>query len=201
MSKLFWIGPRESDISYIEALFDGSVTIFGDNNGGNVSCCKTYNRRINHNFSNFEMDDFMERTEIELIRKFPDIKFMAYNPNLMFHSQREIVKRTVCLNDTAVMAMLNSKKNFRNFARHYVSVLPYTLIVGKLCAVDYLQENFPDTDMWVIQDELASGGEGTYLMTVDNESIINGLLKDDRVYLVSPYMKKKHFCKYACRYF
>ena len=27
---LYWIGPRDSDIDYVEDLFDGSIVLFGD---------------------------------------------------------------------------------------------------------------------------------------------------------------------------
>lgn len=34
MGKLFWVGPRESDICGLETLFSGSITLYGSDTGG-----------------------------------------------------------------------------------------------------------------------------------------------------------------------
>ena len=58
MNKIYWVGPRESDIAGIESLFSGSITIYGSNAGNNISYCKTNIDRINHNKCDNNCDCF-----------------------------------------------------------------------------------------------------------------------------------------------
>lgn len=81
MSNVYWVGVRQSDIEDTGDLFKGSVTIFGNNQNGNISYCNE-NKRINHNIENKECDLFFEKVLKSLCEKDDSVRFMFYNPEL-----------------------------------------------------------------------------------------------------------------------
>lgn len=190
MRNLFWIGARESDQEYVENFFDGSVTLYGEQMHHNYAFCKQKNYRINHNHITDEQTSFMVETELELIKQYPDIQFMSYNPNLLYDCSPEVLEHIVCMNDERVMRFLDSKIQFREFAARYVNTLRSEKILGKYCNSEYLKRLFPDYDNWIIQCDIASGGYKTFLMSKSVETEIRELLCDEEYYLVSPYYEK-----------
>ena len=63
---IYWVGPRESDILHTNGLFDGSVTIYGDDKGGNRAFCNL-SRRINHNSDNDKLVGFNKESLYDII--------------------------------------------------------------------------------------------------------------------------------------
>lgn len=190
MSKLIWTGPRESDKEFTGDFFDGAITLYGGRKRENKAFCLTKDYRINHNHITEEQTDFMVDNELKLIKKDPSVRFMSYNPNLIFQCSAEVVKRTVCLNDEKIMRFLDSKILFRQFSEQYVHTLHSEEILGKECTVDELLKRFPEYDKWIVQSDIASGGYQTFLLGLDNEDEVIGKLNPHEKYLISPYYEK-----------
>lgn len=190
MGKFIWTGPRESDKEYTGDFFEGSVTLYGGRNRENKAFCLTKDYRINHNHITEEQTDFMVENEMTLIEKNPSVKFMSYNPNLIFRCKEEVVKHTVCLNNENVMLFLDSKISFRKFSEKFVHTLHSELILGEKCRFDELRIRFPEYDKWIIQSDIASGGYQTFLLGLENEKEIVKKLDNNEQYLVSPYFEK-----------
>lgn len=186
MSKLIWIGPRESDMEYTGHFFAGAVTLYG-NGGSNASFCKTKNYRINHNNITLEQTNYMVENELKLIEDDPSVEFMSYNPNLTYGCNQEVIRHTVCLNEERLMCFLDSKISFRKFAQPLVHILESVLIKGRDCTVANLKEKFPGSGSWIIQSDIASGGYKTFLLNEENQSQILVNLQKDEIYLVSTY--------------
>lgn len=189
MRKLIWIGPRESDMEYTGNFFDGAVTLYG-NGDKNNSFCKTKDYRINHNHITEEQTSFMNLNEMRIIEENPTVEFMAYNPNLIFGCREEVVRHTVCLNDEKLMKFLDSKISFRKFAKPLVHTLHSELLNGADCNVHNLKRHFPNSDSWIIQADIASGGYQTFLLNEVNEKKICAELQAEEEYLVSIYYEK-----------
>lgn len=190
LGKLIWTGPRESDKDYTGDFFKGAVTLYGGRKQENKAFCLTKDYRINHNHITEEQTDFMVENEMTLIEKNPTVKFMSYNPNLIFGCKEDVVKRTVCLNDENVMHFLDSKISFRKFSEKFVHTLHSELIWGEECRFDVLKLRFPEYDKWIIQSDIASGGYQTFLLGLENEKEIVKKLDNNEQYLVSPYFEK-----------
>lgn len=190
LNKLVWIGARESDKEYTGDFFEGSVTLYGKRKKENKSFCLTKDYRINHNNITDEQTAFMVENELQLIEKNPDIKFMAYNPNLIYDCDERVIEHTICLNNQDVMQFLDSKFSFRNFAKKYVHTLHSEHFRGNECTVQVLKREFPGEKKWIIQSDIASGGYKTFILSEENENDIVEILSKDEEYLVSPFYEK-----------
>lgn len=190
MGNLIWTGPRESDKEYTGDFFKGAVTLYGGRKKENKAFCLTKDYRINHNHITEEQTDFMVENEIMLIEKNPSVKFMSYNPNLIFGCKEDVVKHTVCLNDEKIMRFLDSKISFRKFSEKFVHTLHSEQILGKECRFGELCKRFPGYVKWIVQSDIASGGYQTFLLGAENEKEIAEKIESNEEYLVSPYYEE-----------
>lgn len=189
MSKFIWTGPRESDIEYTGKFFDGAVTLYGDGKK-NMAFCATKDYRINHNDITEEQTNFMVESEMKFIQEDSSVKFMSYNPNLIFGCKKEVVQHTICMNEEKLMRFLDSKIKFREFAEPLIHTLHSELIRGAECDFLSLKKRFPDSDNWIIQSDIASGGYQTFLLNSVSEKRVCIELQDEKEYLVSTYYEK-----------
>lgn len=191
MEKLFWIGPRESDILGLESIYSGAVTFYGKNSGNYISYCAQNNIRINHNVDHPDSSDFILDQQLKLIQRYPECKFMYYNPNYAYGAPDTIIDRTICLNSECFMKTLNDKMTFRTFAQHIVPMLNVQTMYGKDCSYSALQSSglWTDSDSYVIQEAVSSGGQGTFYMSRENEETVLRALISEREYLVSGYIR------------
>lgn len=187
MDKLFWIGPRESDIEGLDSLFTGSITLYGSNCGGNIAYCADCNLRINHNIDHPESSRFILRHQLKLIEQHPECRFVSYNPNYTYGAPDAVVERTLCLNAEPLLERLHNKRMFRTFAEGIVPMLEIRYVPGHACSYHAFQ-NFKlwtNSEAYVIQEAISSGGQGTFYMTAENEQEILACLQPDETYLVS----------------
>ena len=184
------IGPRETDFWYTNGLINKTITLYGSGKNNNISYCINTNRRINHNVYSKEQDVFVE-TELEkCIIDNPNVRFMSYDPNQAFNNSENIIKRTVCLNEKNLMDKLNNKITFKRWASDFCKTQPFELLYGYECNYENLKHIFENYDSFVVQSVIASGGEGTNILTEDNEHLIKMRLSAEEQYLVSGYEDK-----------
>lgn len=190
MKNLVWIGPRQSDINYTGDLFSNAVTLYGNREQNKASFCLTKDYRINHNHITDEQTQFMVEQEQMLIEQDSDVRFMTYNPNLIFECGKEVTERTLCLNDEEMMTFLDSKISFRKFIERDVHTLHSEILVGKRCNVQFLEKLFGAKSQWIIQSDIASGGYQTFILSAESEKEVQKELEEDKFYLVSPYYEE-----------
>lgn len=183
--NLFWIGPRASDIDKTGSMFRGSITLYGSGNGTNHAYCLGKDVRINHNTDHPETDQFVISCQQDIIAKYPDCRFMSYNPNCLVGAPQHILDRTVCFNSEIVLQKLNNKLSFREYASKIVPILPYYKVLGKACTLGKLRE-FGHNE-FIIQEAFSSGGEGTYIMSPEYEEKVCNQICEEKEYLVSQY--------------
>lgn len=164
MEKLFWVGPRESDICGLEALFSGSITLYGSDTDGNYSYCGVCGIRINHNVDHPDSSAFILERQLELIEKYPDCKFMSYNPNYTYGAPEAVISRSICLNPQELLEMLDNKRSFRRFAQSLVPMLENQMRLGRDCTYTALQGSglWTDSESYIIQEAVSSGGQGPF---------------------------------------
>lgn len=180
MNKLFWIGPRESDINN-EILFYGSITRYGSNSNNNVSFC--------NNVYTDSYDYFLERSLMNVINTIPDCKFIFANSCNAYKFGKAIYDNTLCLNKLTVLESLNNKIFFRQLVSSIVKVPPsITVYIYKDIDIEFIKSIFNNKyDCFVVQSADSGGGEKTYLLTEDKESTVFNL--SDNQVLITPYFE------------
>lgn len=191
MERIFWIGPRESDIYGLESVFFGSITLYGSNQGRNIAYCASNDVRINHNIDHPDSTSFILERQLEMIQRYPNCKFMTYNPNYMRNVPDSVMERMICLNPCLVLDKLNDKKEFRIFAQNIVPMLKARTVLGRDCSYAALRsaDLWTDSSIYVIQETVSSGGQGTYYLTPENEQDILGHLAPEKEYLATGFVK------------
>lgn len=192
MGKIYWTGPRESDYRDTGDLIQGSATFYGDNKTGNTAYCSKAAVRINHNLYSSDASDFILKWQLQKIEQEPDCHFMAYNPNCVFGAPQSVVERTLCLNDEALMHRIDNKIEFRKMVEGLIPLMPEMILQGKDCHYTSLREKsqFSGFDSFVIQEPVSSGGQGTYLLTRENASLVHKMITPDAEYIVTAYQKQ-----------
>lgn len=198
--KVYWIGPRESDIDAVKGLFAGSITIFGSNENGNRAFCNyvDYPARIDHNNTSEASDRFLVDVAREYVEADHSVKFMLYNGNIYnsidgFKQLQEQYNCILCINDSRLMDEMNDKHNFHEWLAKDKTV--NILEVVDRTSVDYQYETVsrllhaPEECRFIIQAPVASGGSGTFILDKQNGKMIGERLNVDKKYLVSIYQE------------
>lgn len=184
MNKIYWVGPRESDIAGIESLFSGSITIYGSNVGNNISYCKTNIDRINHNKCDNNCDCFF-KTELEkIIMEDKTVEFLFYNPLLAYEYGKKILSHSICCNDYELLEQLHDKTRCRILIQNIVRTVPFVTLSGRECTYNNIKNHFISSKEFVVQDAFSSGGDGTIHITRPEQL---KYIEPNSLYLVSPY--------------
>lgn len=185
MKRIYWVGPRQSDIDNIGFQFVGSVTIYGNNQNGNIAYCKNNQTRINHNIDNVDCDLFFKNTLSNICHSDPEAYFLFYKFSYAYYFDEYIQKRTLGLNSFELIDTLSDKLRCRVLLRNVVDTIPFVTLKGQECSFNNISKYFPSNMEFIVQKLYSSGGEGTYIITS------NSNVKFDYTseYLVSPYIK------------
>lgn len=193
---LYWVGPRESDISYTGDMFDGVITLFGDEKNENSSAyCKNYHSRVNHNIIDDDQDNFTITEIMRRLEEDDEAEFLFYNPNIVYKIRKlmEVKKHIICLNDAELMEQINNKISFRKMFENLVDMLNCKIIISEECNYENLKKMFHVTDSnakFIVQAPVASGGYGTFLLGAGNEYAVRDEIIPGCEYLVSEYIQE-----------
>lgn len=185
MSEIYWVGTRQSDIEDTGTLFDGSITIFGENCNGNISYCSD-SIRINHNIPNRECDLFFVETLEKICKENDDVRFIFYNPIMAYQYSKVIQQHTLCLNDYNLLDTLSNKYRSRLVLKNIIDTVPYIVLNGSECSYKNICDYFVGYDEFIIQKSISSGGEGTFHISEHSDM---SFIMSDEEYLISPYIK------------
>lgn len=185
MEKIYWVGPRESDIQDIESLFAGSITTYGSNCGNNKSYCQSNTNRINHNMHNNDCDNFIQVQLKRLIYEDDSVRFLFYNPYFSYDFDMEIAEHSICVNDYDLLTQLHDKTRCRVMFQQTIKTIPFVSLSGMECTYNHIRDYFASEE-FVIQEAFSSGGEGTIHI---RKSDIFDFVEPRKRYLVSPYIK------------
>lgn len=193
---LYWIGPRDSDVSYTGNMFGGKITLFGNEENENSSVfCKNYHSRVNHNIIDEDQDNFTITEILNRLTEDHEAEFMFYNPNIVYKIKKlmEVKEHILCLNDAELMDRINNKISFRQLFEKEVDMLDCRTVVSEECRYDNLKRMFgvlDDNEKFIVQAPIASGGYGTFLLGLDNEHVIRNEIVPQSKYLVSRYLQQ-----------
>lgn len=207
-----WVGTRLSDMDDVtDEKFKGAVTLFGTNDEQRnlYAMCgnDTKSGRVDHNAISADQDRYIFDTVSTIAEQNPKVKFYFYNQGAYYNVKKDIngravslceainMSRCICVNKQAVINSLNDKMLFH---KHFGDVGRgkglLDVIAGKYhdCSYDKLCAKFDvsttDGYKFIIQEKIASGGNGTYIMTKQNETRLRTeYLKENSDYLLSIY--------------
>lgn len=197
-TKLYWVGPRKTDIDAVgDVNFYGSVTIFGDGRNNNRPYCFEDNvNRVNHNVSDEAENLFFYNTIKAIIEEDDSARFYFYNPNAAFYipGLSEFIDKYVNVNPREVLSKTNDKEYFQSRLAGKVSLLErkYPYHRHQCDYFSLLKEFGLDAKSgarFVFQAHIASGGNGTYIVSEDNEDYVVNRLDSDG-YIVSVYREE-----------
>ncbi len=167
-------------------MFDGSVTIYGDNSNGNYSCCHGIGRRVNHNIYDSEQDSFMLSVEGKLIQD-ESIRFMCYSNEVTNTFPESVLSRVLCRNDCNMISWISNKIEFRKWASDIVTVPPSLHIENEPMDFGIMSERLQSSTL-VIQSDRAWGGLFTYVLTEKEFEAKRNCFPQNSSYLVSKYI-------------
>lgn len=188
MEHIYWVGIKESEIRSCRGLFEGSVTFIGSGKNGNISYSASNDSIINYNIDSMALDNFIRESLHQIIDKVPNVSFLCYTPSYIYSLEdTEINSHMICQSERETLQLLRNKMSTRFWIRKEVPVLPTTILIGCECHYEYLCRMFPATKHFTIQGCTGSGGNDTFVMSKKNADKIVNCLKNNRLYLVSPY--------------
>lgn len=192
MEQLFWVGIKESEIRTCRHLFAGSVTYSGSGQNGNKSFVNENSRILNYNRDSIELDNFIEKTLLQIIQKNPNVKFMFYTPYYAYCLNEKIKEHTVCLNSRYVLQLLRDKLKIRLWISSFIPVLKTVAVSKTDCSLDYFENLFPGCKDFILQGCTGSGGNDTYTVHASTFQDIYEQLLPHEIYIVSPHLKSSY---------
>jgi len=184
MYKNIWIGKYESEIEGTDDLFFASITIFGSNNGNN------YSFGLNEiGSSKPKFCKFIYETAKNLISSHENIKFHFYNEQWAYEIltyDASIEHYFVLLNSKELLVFLNDKAMTRVWLSKELKIPPFIMIGKDECELAYLKSSFPGKHSFIIQENVSSGGKGTFIVNNENIDTVRDSFNDFSIYLVSP---------------
>lgn len=183
MNNKIWIGTKESDIYSTGKFFRESITACGNGNSGNHSFSTRHKMRINYNKENIDYAEFLSGEIKKLVQTDPTAEIMYYNPYYAYALEQDLQKHVCCLNSRHLLEILRSKCEMRILASEHIPVVPFTRVPGR--DIESILE--PGELPCIIQQNISSGGEGTYIVSSKNK--LPCICGQD-IYLVSDYYEK-----------
>lgn len=181
--RLIWIGKYQSDIAYTKYYFSGSITYYGNGQGGNVFCCNQNNRTYSKNFF------------ISFIIK--NIKNSLGSCNYVFYNQSyahevanifpECQSYIININSKSLINWLSNKTLVRLWVNNIVKVPPFSAVTGSECSHANLKSIFPNCNKYVVQNNYSSGGIGSFI--IEKEEKADFKLNPCEIYLASPFLE------------
>lgn len=169
MSKIVWVGSRQSDIKYSGIFFHSSLTLYGDNLCRNYALCKISNRRIGSNAPSDLRNNFVLEYVQKLIREDETVRFMFYDPVwiMEINKLQQFKKHFLCLNDFEFLETIRNKIAFRKLVSEQgqFNLINFCVVNSEDLSAETFHSLFAKFgEPLIFQKEISSGGSGTFLV-------------------------------------
>lgn len=170
--KVWWIGARLSDLTGLEELFEGGLSIIGRP----VNSSKYFNsleaeqglRLDYNNCKNGERIDNFFKTEISKIEKQVGNIKIFFQDQLNFSDDAFLSNRAVYNNDKDLLKTICNKALIRNILAKHVPVVESTIVLSREANYHNLRKILTDSKYYIVQTPEGSGGDGTYRVSKKN---------------------------------
>lgn len=182
--NIIWIGPRSSDIDNEEMFLTG-ITTFGN---GNYSFCQSNSKRVSR--GTFKETKFIMKKMDELYSINPNYQFLLYDQSEA-EKYKKYSKNFICINETSIVNILNSKQITRTWLSNDVNCLPFIAMPFSDCNYLRLCQRFPGINTFIIQNTYSVGGTKTYIVkSANNLRDVKQNNKPYEICIISPYIKQ-----------
>lgn len=189
MNHIYWLGIRKSDLLAIDFLYQGSITLFGDGEDGNICLFKESIARKNHNNELKIFKKFNKTAILQILHEDPYAKFMFYNPILAYSLENNLKEKVICLNELGILKVINDKMLCKLWLRDTVKMIETIQMFGNELNLSTLNNLLNNKKEYVIQLPISSGGTGTYILNNENQNEIISKISPSQLYIVSPYYR------------
>ena len=178
--SIYYIGIRESEISYSSDFFDGCFAMFAKESA-------KYNLRPNQNKPCHEFFPYLENNYNNTTMGEND-KYMTYNPTIAYGLAPKMQEKFVCLNDNALISSLNDKALCKTWLKQNdIPIIDFETKLGQ-SIVDDCELLLGKGQKFVLQSNNGGGGIGTFILSEHNLSDVKVLLNPIKKYLLSKYI-------------
>lgn len=190
---LIWVGRFYSDIIFSEHLFEGAITIYSFSGEKKCECfsylsddSKETVAFLDKGFKEFVLDCMKQ-----LVKQNKKSRFLFYSDILA----TEIIEENPFWEEYIVAVnrnqhpWLRSKTYSRIWLKDIVKLPGLDIVTKEECTMKELQSRFSDSKQFIIQENISSGGHGTYLLNSSTEESVQEKLDHDLCYVVSPYVE------------
>lgn len=180
MCYYVWVGPRDIDCIQ-DPVFSDKICYFSDQNIKETREANIYGNTFNK---------YIENKMNEILNRHPDAKFIFYNPRIAYNLDSRLQQYIECLNDCALLDILNDKIYTRYWVSRCVPTLPAITISASNLSFQNIEHCLGCSDRYIVQKNRSSGGFGTYILSTDN-GMLNVLRQNPHtLFMVSPYIHK-----------
>lgn len=189
-----WIGKRESDVT-TTSYFDYSITYYGSNKNKNFSFSRLYRSK---NEYDDEFAFFVIHCLNEIIRCNRNTKLdvQVYTTSIA----KKILKKEpnfksyfTTQNPYSIINWMNNKIYTRLWLNSIVHIPPYEILSLSDCRLSDLQKSYYPYKEFILQKDISSGGDGTFILNEQNQSHLLEIFPNIP-YMVSPYIKESMSC-------
>lgn len=172
LKKNIWVGRYQDDIK--EQHFFGSICLFGE---------EYYNNYVlNENYVDY-IDFLIDRINW-FVQMDDEINFCFYDPSFIYYLPLNNRNKCFFANSKDIYLWLNNKSISRMWMKSIIKVPPFVVLNNKEITLKLLKSYFRGYDVFVAQKMVSCGGEGTYVLNDDSNTLLENAL-----YIVSPYYK------------
>lgn len=176
-----YVGIRESDIIFSDKYFNEKICLFQKD-----SIHLPFRLRLNQNIDNKDILPYYQRAISKQKKK---MHFIFYNQASAYNYPKEIIKRTICLNEQEILNLLNNKCQLKKwFVNHSIPIIEYETFMGREILISKLSQRFPEHKTFVVQCCRGGGGIGTYVFDYANARTVMEQIEPLQQYIVSPYI-------------
>lgn len=180
--KRIFVGPKQVTI-HNNDFFDGSITLFGENNNNNIS----YSNKVSFEYWNPDNNQLeVEIYNKELAKLTEEVEIMAHNPQIVSKCTLPANVHLICKNERQILELLDNKIETRKLMKDVIPMLDYYTMEGE--TINYNSLSSIASEL-VIQLPVGSGGSKTFLYNNETYARVDKIIEKKSFYSVSVYQR------------
>lgn len=193
MEQFIWVGKHYSEISGAEDLFVGAILVKQPLYDTKIPVYSFSDSTEKITTTSSKFINFVYYKIKSLSLKNKGYKYMFYSDTIakkLCQLDPSIIDYFLCLN-SETLSWLNFKGYTRLWLNDVIQIPPLSVDTKEVCLFENLKCKWPQNNKFVIQQDISSGGNGTYIVTKDNYKTVYNSLPEYCYYIVSPYLDTK----------
>lgn len=117
--------------------------------------------------------------------------FYFEDSSILYHARERGIlgeNNTNALNKKELIFELNNKIETKTWLMNYCKTPNFISLHGSECIYNNIKSFFPKSSIYIIQEPISSGGDGTFILTKENQNTIYSKISKNKLYIVSEYI-------------